>query len=237
MQATGGKGSKLYGRYERMAEAIKGFRAEAGQFFADVRKKLPERLRQVRDSVARAVAAEQLEGLTNGVQRQFDQLDELLRVCRAIAKDHDDLRRMEQDLAAAKAELATTTAALQGRVIAAARPPADAYTGADAAALLAKVRAAWQQAWPTDEIVALRLPMEQFDRRERLVWDAGAKAWNREDKSKMCVIVIVKTDDRHATSFPAYITIDHISSSTTIGVHTKGAGYASEVMLLANVGK
>lgn len=235
LQVTGGKSGKLYGRYERLAEAIKGFRSDAGRFFADVRTKLPERLQQVRESATRAVAAQQPEALTNGVQRQFDEIDRLLRVCRAIAPEHEDSQRMTQDVATAKAEVAAATTALRERVIAAARPPVDAYTGADAEALRAKVRAAWQQAWPADEIVAVRLPMASFDRRERLSWDAGAKAWIREDRSELCVIVIVKTDDRLATSFPAYVTVDHVSGRTTIGVHTKHAGYVSQLMLLAKV--
>ena len=38
-----------------------------------------------------------------------------------------------------------------------------------------------------------------------------------------------------AGALPAYVTVDHVSGRTTVGVHTKGAGYVTHEMLLARV--
>ncbi len=52
----------------------------------------------------------------------------------------------------------------------------------------------------------------------------------------MACIVIVKTDDRIATLYPAYFNINHVSNDAmTLGVHTRGVGFVVRKMLIKNL--
>lgn len=233
---TGGKESPLYKRYDALSGAIKGFQEEAGKFFEQAAKDVPGLLKKAEEMATKAAADKKPAFFTGGVRQQFDQAEEYLKVCRGLAPaDHPGLVAMETAFTDTRKRVDEAAASLKEEIVASTMPPTEKYKGADKEDLRGQILAAWKEAWPDDEVLTIKFHMENFDRRQKAIWDAGSKAWNFDDRSVLCVTVIVKTSDTIATTHPAYVNVDHISNATTFGVQTKGSAYVSEEMLVANV--
>lgn len=233
---TGGEKSPLYKKYEAMAKSIKAFQAEASEFFKEAQAEVPALCKKAEEMADKAAAEKKAAYFTGGVKQQLDGAESYLKVCRGLVKADDErLQAMEDAKAASQKKIDAQAASLKELIIAETRPPAEKYSGGDKEDIRKAIAAEWKAAWPQDEILMIRLHMGAFDRRETATWDGGSKSWSFSDRSVLCVTVIVKTSDRIATSYPAYVNVDNIAKSTTYGVKTKGGIYVNEEMLVENV--
>lgn len=233
---SGGDKSPLYKKYEAMAKSIKAFQAEATEFFKKAQEEVPGFLKKAEEMATQAASEKKPAFITGGVKQQFDWADADLKVCRALVPADDErLKAMESAYAESRKKVDAQAATLKELILAEERPPAEKYKGADLEALRKQILAEWKKEWPKDEVLMVRFHMENFDRRETATWDEGSKSWSFDDRSVLCVTVIVKTSDKIATSYPAYINVDNIAKTTTFGVKTKGGVYVNEEMLVENV--
>ncbi|MEK7468147.1 MAG: hypothetical protein AAB074_12090 [Planctomycetota bacterium] len=236
MVLSGGKSSPLFKKYEAMSNAIKGFQTEAGEYFKKAEAEVPALLKKAEEMAAKAAAEKKPAFFTGGVQQQFDWAENYMKVCRALVPADDErLVKMESAWAASKKKVDEQAGTLKELIVAETRPPDEKYSGADKEEIRAKVMEEWKKAWPKDEVMMIRMHMANFDRREKATWDSGSKSWEFSDRSVLCVTVIVKTSDKIATSYPAYVNVNHISKATTYGVGTKGNEYVTREMLVENV--
>jgi hypothetical protein len=117
------------------------------------------------------------------------------------------------------------------------KAPADIYNGADRGRIESAIRSAWKDAWPSDAILAIRLHSASWHREKDRRWKDASKSWQYTDVSALPVTVIVRTDEKIATKYVAYMNGDNESGQLTPGVHTKAGGYLVEEMLIANPSK
>jgi hypothetical protein len=88
--------------------------------------------------------------------------------------------------------------------------PADTYRGSDRKQLIAKTRAAWSEQYPDDKILAIRMPIREWERIAEWRW-SGTR-WYKYDRSKLQARVIVPTAGDEATAFPVDLRIDHMKN-------------------------
>lgn len=233
---TGGEKSALYVKYGAMAKSIKAFQAEATEFFKEAQAEVPALLKKAEEMAEKAAAEKKPAFFTGGVKQQLDWAENYLKPCRALVPADDErLKAMEDAWAASKKKIDAQGATLKEQIVAETRPPAEKYSGGDKEEIRKKITEEWKAAWPQDQVLMVRMHMANFDRRETATWDQGSKSWSFSDRSVLCVTVIVKTSDKIATSYPAYVNVDNIAKATTYGVKTKGGIFVSEEMLVENV--
>jgi len=113
--------------------------------------------------------------------------------------------------------------------------PADVYAGGDREALRAAILRKWKEKWPEDQVLGVHMSSENWKRVAN--WRADAVSVYKKDTSILAASVVVKTDDRLATIFPAFINKDNLGGGLNAGVSTKTREYVVKQMLLANYKK
>lgn len=87
--------------------------------------------------------------------------------------------------------------------------PSDKYAGADKAELVKLTRATWQSKYPQDQILAVRIGMQNWERKTEKRWSSGTNSWYMVDYSQIQAMVIVKKDAQFAAIYPFNISKDH----------------------------
>ena len=90
--------------------------------------------------------------------------------------------------------------------------PPDAYQGKDKEKVLKMVKDAWTSAHPQDEILGMRIQMDDWDRYQDKRWSDGDEDFYNVDYSELQTMVIVKKDDTKATMWPVNVTKDHMDN-------------------------
>ncbi len=150
----------------------------------------------------------------------------------------------DAEVVALQVELDTTqkrvdamAATLAEKILAEARPPEDAYRGADRPALDAEIRAAWAKAHPQDDVLGVVFHMANWKREQTSTYHASARSWQHTDSSVLCVTFVVRKSATLAVTHPAYLYKDHLSQDArSTGVNTKGNSYVSDTILVQNLG-
>ncbi|MEM8876129.1 MAG: hypothetical protein AAGD32_17935, partial [Planctomycetota bacterium] len=123
---------------------------------------------------------------------------------------------------------------LRETIIANNRGPDDRYRGADRDALIAKVREAYLAEYPNDTILAIRMPVENWERITKWEWFNGA--FHKVDYSKLQASVIVQTSDTEATYYPVNLRINHLKNNQlNASPWSKEGAPVRWTMLLKNV--
>lgn len=112
--------------------------------------------------------------------------------------------------------------------------PEDNYQGGDRDKLEAMIRKAWAKAHPQDKIMGVHFPNANWKTEKKKRWNDAINSWQYTDTSILLANVVVKTDDKVATIFPAYINKDNQDGSMNAGVATKTTEYVIRQMLIAN---
>lgn len=112
--------------------------------------------------------------------------------------------------AAAGAKIAELEASLAQQIIAATKPPKDNYRGADKDQLLAMAKDAWAKAYAGDEVLAIRIVMQQWHRKTGWDWHSVAREWQKYDFSRLQAQVVVKTSDTQATIYLVHFHKAHL---------------------------
>jgi hypothetical protein len=112
--------------------------------------------------------------------------------------------------------------------------PKDKYKGDDAAELTAMIKASWSQKYPKDKIMGIHLSAADWKRTQNKRWNEAINAWQFTDVSVLPAKVVVKTSDKIATIFPAYINKDNTDNTLNTGVATKTSEYVINQMLVEN---
>ncbi len=90
-----------------------------------------------------------------------------------------------------------------------AETPSDKYGGADKSELVKLTRSTWQSKYPQDQILAIRIGMQNWERKSEKRWSSGTNSWYMVDYSQIQAMVIVKKDAQFAAIYPFNISKDH----------------------------
>lgn len=159
---------------------------------------------------------------------------EMAEISKRAGADHPEVMRQKQLYEEAQEYFSTKCASYRKKMIASNRAPKDAYKGSDKEKFKNMILAEWKKAHPDDHILAIRFPEGNWNVIKRKEWNDTNNAWEYINKSILELAVIVKTDEKIATIYPAYINKDNNSGSIEPGVDTKKLSYSPVEMLIEN---
>jgi hypothetical protein len=132
-----------------------------------------------------------------------------------------------------KAEKAGYKISNEGKVETKKRPK-DKYTGTDTEALTALIKTSWAKKYPKDKIMGIHLIAADWKKSQNKQGNDANNASNNADVSVLPAKVVVKTSEKIATIFPAYINKNNTSNALTTNVATKTSDYVINQMLVEN---
>lgn len=233
---TGGKNSPLYKRYEYAARALNEFNPKVSEFYGEAQVEYPNQLDEARKWADKASAEKKPMFFTGGVRQAMEKAEKLVKLCCAVLPRDDERRdEMWAKVNETREHLSGVESELKELILAEARLPSESYGGGDKDELRSRILDAWQKKWPGDEVLDTRFAMKAFDRDVKWNWQAAESSWYKTDHSVLCVLVVVKTSDSVATTYPAYVNVDHIDGTSNIGVNTKSGEYVHREVLLENL--
>ncbi|MCA9319792.1 MAG: hypothetical protein KDB53_03605, partial [Planctomycetes bacterium] len=233
---TGGKNSPYYKKYERTAKAIQGFEARAAAFVKQAESEVPRLCEQAETMAEKARSRKMPAFINGGVRQKLDQADRQIRVCQAFMTDDDQrMAEMVTRRAAAEKTVQEVAATMDDEITRSNRLRPETYEGSDLEALRRQIREAWSKAWPEDDILRIVFHMQAFERDVKWTWQAAETAWIKSDHSVLATTVVIKTSAEIATTWPAFVNVDHIKNRQSIGVKTKGGAYVSRKILIENL--
>ncbi len=110
--------------------------------------------------------------------------------------------------------------------------PIDVYAGEDKEKFRSMILSAWKKRYPSDKVLGVRFPVDHWIRNSN--YKANATSIYKTDTSVLPARVVVQTDNRYATIFPAYINKNNLNGHITVGVDTKKSQYVIRQMALKN---
>ena len=149
-----------------------------------------------------------------------------------LAKLPEKKRQMIEKRCALKASKPAYTISNKGKE-ASEKMPQNNYSGADLNQLLSKIKIAWKNKHPKDKVLAVKITSKDWKR--DVNFKSNSTSIYKNDTSILGGKVIVETNDKLATIFPAFINKDNLSGEVNIGVATKKSNYVIKQMLVSNV--
>jgi len=143
-----------------------------------------------------------------GIPQHLDRAHGNLVLCAAL--DPEAAKALRSELAETEKRIRLKQASLRAQIIAENPLPPDRYTGADRAALIAQATAAWKKQQGDAEVLAVRIPSEQWTRKAS--WQRVNSTWYYSDGSTLQVQLLVKFDDKLAVVRPVNLWADHLKN-------------------------
>ncbi len=169
------------------------------------------------------------------VKNQLKQAEAHFTLYKGLKGEEDPtVQKLGKMLAQAQLDAKKAEEALEQEIIATNKPPADQYRGGDRKAIIAKVKAAWQKNNPGDEILEIRVPYKEWRREVGYKWNGAASQWEKYDRQYIQLAVVVKSNDKVATIYPAFINRDNLSGRERIVASHKST-YEIRKVLLKNL--
>ncbi|HEX8912671.1 MAG TPA: hypothetical protein VF796_09965 [Humisphaera sp.] len=134
-----------------------------------------------------------------------------LSVLEAASPAGDGTAKAKARLAATEAEVVRQRASLLDAIVAANQPPADAYAGADKAALVDIVKAKWAAAAVPGDVLRAGINSDSWTRDTRWEWSSGSKSFSKVDRSRAQGWVLVKSSPTVATVYYINLSKDHLT--------------------------
>ena len=138
-----------------------------------------------------AVAEKKPLFFTGGIPQRMKWASDKLAVLNAI--DADAAKPLVARYDAIKPTIPQKEASLRNEIIAANEPPKDNYSGADKNQLIELAKSSWKEKYPDAQIVAVRIPGQQWKRDTRWTWHSASKAFEKSDRSKLQAQLLVKS--------------------------------------------
>ena len=149
-----------------------------------------------------------------------------------LAKLPEKKRQLIEKRCALKASKPAYTISNKGKE-ASEKMPKNNYNGADLNQLLSQIEIAWKSKHPKDKILAVRITSKDWKR--DVNFKSNSTSIYKNDTSILGGRVIVETNNKLATIFPAFVNKDNLSGEINIGVATKKSNYVIKQMFLSNV--
>jgi hypothetical protein len=193
---------------ERGFDAFKKVRASFDQQAPAHIKQMLERAEKM---MAKAKAMKNPQFFTGGVAQAMGQASGLLESL-TLSKGKDDATvvALNQALEATRQKSDETAKALEEEILAETKAPQDAYKGSGRSSLIKQMKAAWEKNNPDDDIMDVRILSNDWERSTGYEWNNAYNRWDKYDRQVLNMVVIVKTDSKIATIYPAFINRDNM---------------------------
>ena len=205
--ANGGKSCQLFQDFDQAAKAMTEFELRKSTFIAQAEKKIPALLKEAEEAAARAVAGKNPALISGTCRPKLDMASRQLKVARAIAEKDPKVQSWQAQCEAALKKIAESEAALREGILSEARAPKEVYVAGDKEDLRSRLASEWKKAYPSDEVMAIRLDQKDWERITESRW--GGSAWTYVDFSLLSAVVIVKSDAKVAVFYRATLSRDH----------------------------
>lgn len=150
----------------------------------------------------------------------------------------EERTKLAARVAAIEDETEKTAQKLAEVIIRENRAPANAYAKDDRKAIESLVRSEWQKRFPSESIVAIRIPAEAMERKTAWVYESSMNGFHKLDRSSLLVWVIVKDGAKQACMWPVTVSRLHMKGDTlSVGESSRPSKGAppNQRMLLANL--
>jgi hypothetical protein len=218
------------GYFERQMSAFDG-RIET--FKRDAPGQITKDLDEVERMSDEAVAQRKPLYFTGGVPQHMRWAAEKLGVLAAI--DAEAAKPLQARYETIKPTLPKKQAALRNDIIAANEPPRDNYSGPDKAKLIEVAKAAWKEKHPDHEVVAVRIPGNQWKRDVRWTLQSDLRTWEKTDRSKLQAQLLVKSssDPKLLEVHVVDLYKDHLAGDTIRAVRWDAKDVPVQNLILA----
>lgn len=233
IDAKTGAGNSILVKHKWFAKNAGKYQQSIEAWARTAPEQFESRLQQAVSMAEKAAKDKRPAFFTGGVQQQMDDAEKLLVVLKGSPKPLPSLAAMEVKLKNTQARLDTLAGSLKEEIIASVKTPGDVYSGEDKAKLKAMIETAWKNAFPDETILAIRFHVENWIDDKGIRWDKGYSRWEQYDRSTLPAKVVIKSSDRIATLYMAFINRNNLKKTMNAGVQTRKA-YVVQEMLLSN---
>lgn len=151
---------------------------------------------------------------TGGIPQRVEWAESKLALYAAL--DPPGAGTVRQKVSTAREHLRAQQALLRESIIASNELPPDRYAGGDRDVLGRLAVEAWKQVQPDAEILAIRIPSQDWKREQ--IWRNQTGDWYKIDRSGVQVQLIVRHDGKLAVVRPINMWKDHLSNDQIIGL-------------------
>ncbi len=229
-----GPGNSLETKLKWLEKNFEKFKKVQQDFNQQAPGDIRSMLSRAEGAMSTAVQRKNPQIFTGGVAQSMEGAKGLLEsLALSIGQDSPVVSELTQALAATQKKSDETAKALEEEILAGTKAPEEKYEVSGGAALKKKIRDAWKKENPGDEIMDVRIVTADWER--NISWDYNAAGvWYKSDKSFLGFIVIVKTDSKIATLYPAFINRDNLKKKESTVTSHKST-YVIRRMLVKNV--
>ncbi|MEM1072675.1 MAG: hypothetical protein AAGH71_07635 [Planctomycetota bacterium] len=200
-----------------------GFLRNHAEFLAAaeaMRSTLPDEIRSdlatARQQGADAVAQQKPLWFTGGIPQVLGYAEDRLVLLAAI--DPDAALQLDRELAQTRTDLKTQADSLRELIIRENRMPGDGFQGPDRDEAIEIARSAWNVQQQEYEVLAVRIPAEQWRRETK--WTFSNGTWYFSDKSRLQVRLFVADHENPELAIDRVITVwkDHQAGDSMYGI-------------------
>lgn len=201
----------LRSKIDQARSRLRGAQEAAHETVAATRQTAESHLDSARDALATAIENRDPApfSATGSITADLDTAKHYLQLARAIHAD-DAQPLVDRYLQLAE-EAKQAGQSLEAEILAANRPPADAYAGNDADRLKQGALDAWMEEHPDDTLVGVVIPTPEWTREAKWTW--WRDAWYFSDTSRLQAGVLIEAQspagDPEVHYYPINITQDH----------------------------
>ncbi|MBU0673437.1 MAG: hypothetical protein KJ950_02185 [Proteobacteria bacterium] len=168
-------------------------------------------LSQADGMMAKAKERKNPQIFTGGVAQAMGQAEGLLTsLTLSLGKDAPAVLESTKLLATSRKKSEETAKALEEEILAETKAPADQFKGSGRSSLIKQMEKAWEKNNPKDKILEVRIVSEDWEQSVGWEWNNAYDRWEKYDRQTLNMVVIVKTDGKIATIFPAFINRDNM---------------------------
>ncbi len=226
-------GRKLEAAYAALLREVNLFVKKRESFEKSYQRDFDQALQRAEKISDQAVKSKSLNGL-EAARTELGKARKTTEFVLALL-GREKAAPLAQSLKSAREAIARKDAELQALGAGMTKAPEEAYQGDDAAKLKELIRTEWKKTYPDDELLAVVLHSNTWQRTIRFTWDKGNKEWGVGDTMVLPARVIVKKDDATARIFMAYINRHPLQNSQSAGVKTKNSEYVQEEIPLSKL--
>lgn len=219
-RATAKPNDRAAGDMVRKLKYVDGNLAQLETYTRDLATNLPTRIGADLEQVNRLIETAVTEkrpayfGPDGGIAQQFGFAEQRLKLLQAI--DPAAAAQSETLVASTRAKSRAAQESLAQDIINANKRPPERYTGADVEDLRKRVIAAWKEAHPNDEVVAVVFNTEGWSRTTRWDWSKGNQAFSKVDYDYIQPKLFYKLDDTRAVQVPVEIYKDYMKDQRLV---------------------
>lgn len=200
-------GRQFEGAGKYFVQKTTEFTAAADQQKQALPGEIDRDLEEIDKMVEVAVKEQRPAYFTEGIPQRLGWVDDKAALLEVL--DPAAGKTSLEKIAAMRSSLKEREGSFREAVITANVLPPDRYQGADRGDLSQLAIEAWKKVQPDAEVLAVRIPSEQWTR--ETLWRYENRTWRKIDRSKVQVQLAVKQDDRLAALRAINLWKDHLS--------------------------